>query len=91
MKLVAILVSFFLIQSVASQVRRVVRNKVSGKHNDGRMVKRIKKVQKKIKKIPESNADIDTTAASQRFLNPFSLFNVVKFPNTECTTTLGDN
>ena len=88
MKLVLILGSLLMLQAVSAQVRRVVRNRHHSGHNDGRRVKRIKKVQKKIKKTPEA-ADLEETAASQRFLNPFNLFNVVQFPNTECTTTLG--
>ena len=90
MKLIFLLLGFLLVQNVVSQVRRVVRNKSAGKHGDRRMVKRMKKVQKKIKITQEDNQDVDNTVASQRFLNPFSLFNVIKFPNTECTTSQGN-
>ena len=89
MKLGIVLLGLLTIHTVTPQIRRIVRNKPVGLRSDGRIRKRIKKIQKKIKKTPELNEEADNTTAEQRFLNPFSLFNVVKFPNTECTNSLG--
>ena len=67
------------------------RNKYGGIGGDG-FHKRIKK---KVKILPHQhnesgNKDLDNEAASERLLNPFSLFNLVRFPNTECTTDRGE-
>ena len=53
-----------------------------------------KRIKKKVKILPNQkngagNEDLENEAASERLLNPFSLFNLVRFPNTECTTDRG--
>lgn len=85
MRLILIL-SLALISSVSGQMRRVVR-KISGDRKGGGGFKRLKKV-----KIPSShsfNEPAPHEAASERLLNPFNLFNLVRFPNTQCTTNRG--
>ena len=56
------------------------------------------RIRKKIKISPSSpvrnhgpRPDVTSrhSGRQRRFLNPFSLFNVVQFPNTECTTSSG--
>ena len=75
---------------VESQYRRLVRTK-SGPGLRRRV--------KKVKIFPtaekhqhqESSNTGHTEAASERLLNPFSLFNLVRFPNTACTTDRGQS
>ena len=56
------------------------------------------RIRKKIKITPSTpvrnhgpRPDVTSrhSGRQRRFLNPFSLFNVVQFPNTECTTSSG--
>ena len=58
---------------------------------------------KRVKVVPSSSEDPapssapspapsqETEPAAERLLNPFSLFNLVRFPNTACTTTNGEH
>ena len=50
---------------------------------------------KRVKVVPNSSEDPapvqETEPAAERLLNPFSLFNLVRFPNTACTTTNGEH
>ena len=50
---------------------------------------------KRVKVVPSSSQDPapsqETEPAAERLLNPFSLFNLVRFPNTACTTTNGEH
>ena len=69
-------------------MRRVVR-KISGdRKGGGGGFKRLKKV-KVASSHSYSSAPEPHEAASERLLNPFSLFNLVRFPNTQCTTNRG--
>ena len=78
------------------QVRRVVRRYNTGYGGyGGGGYKRVKRV----KVVPSSSEDPapspapaqETEPAAERLLNPFSLFNLVRFPNTACTTTNGEH
>ena len=86
---VLVLLTLAAISSVSGQMRRVVR-KYSGDRKGGGF-KRLKKV-----KIPSGHSSVEAEAdaheaASERLLNPFSLFNLVRFPNTQCTTNRGQS
>ena len=92
MKLIiqALLGLLVLVCCVESQYRRLVRTK-SGPG----LRRRVKKVKifptaEKHQQQETSNT-VHTEAASERLLNPFSLFNLVRFPNTACTTDRGQS
>ena len=57
------------------------------------------RIRKKIKIVPKTETikaeplrriPNEEDGRKAKFLNPFSLFNVVQFPNTECTTASGE-
>ena len=56
-----------------------------------RVRKRIKISDRKKEVVPSVNNNLgQEKQKSARFLNPFSLFHVIQFPNTECETTDGN-
>ena len=80
------------------QVRRVVRkynwnqgNHFASNHAHSKRIKKVKIIPNQNKDTKEEShlEDVSEEAASQRLLNPFSLFNLVRFPNTQCTTDRG--
>ena len=90
LNLQAFLGLLLLVCCVESQYRRLVRTK-SGPG----LRRRVKKVKifpttEKHQQQVTSNT-VHSEAASERLLNPFSLFNLVRFPNTACTTDRGED
>ena len=90
----ALLGSLLLLSCVDSQYRRVVRNYPDSNLSSSGYRRRLKKV----KIIPSRNeqhedrgTSVQNEAASERLLNPFSLFNLVRFPNTACYTDRGES
>ena len=84
----ALLGLLLLVCCVESQYRRLVRQKAGpGLRRRVKKVKIFPTIQKH--QHPERDQTLQTEAASERLLNPFSLFNLVRFPNTACTTDLG--
>ena len=83
-----------LASSLYFQLRRRVYRKYGGGGGGG-FYKKIKKVKvhppsaEGVTEHDYNNDDLKSEAASERLLNPFSLFNLVRFPNTECTTDRG--
>jgi len=86
----ALLGLLLLVCCVESQYRRLVRTKAGP--GTRRRVKKVK-IFPTIEKHQERERDqpLQTEAASERLLNPFSLFNLVRFPNTACTTDRGSD
>ena len=86
----ALLGLLLLVCCVESQYRRLVRTKAGP--GTRRRVKKVK-IFPTIEKHQERERDqpLQTEAASERLLNPFSLFNLVRFPNTACTTDRGES
>ena len=63
-------------------------NHFASNHANAKRIKKVKIIPNQHKE--ESHLeDVSEEAASQRLLNPFSLFNLVRFPNTQCTTDRG--
>ena len=92
MKLIiqALLGLLLLVCCVESQYRRLVRTKSGpGLRRRVKKVKIFPTVEKQQQQ--ESLKTLQTEAASERLLNPFSLFNLVRFPNTACTTDRGQS
>ena len=91
MKLIqALLGLIILVSCVESQYRRVIRtNSGPGFRRRVKKVKIIPNIERP--QQPERDKTVQTEAASERLLNPFSLFNLVRFPNTACTTDRGES
>ena len=93
-----LLASLLLVSSVDSQYRRVFRKYPDSNLNTSgsgfrRRVKKVKSIPQRTEqeKEIEREKSVSTEAASERLLNPFSLFNLVRFPNTACTTDRGES
>ena len=91
MKLIqALLGLLILVCCVESQYRRVIRtNSGPGFRRRVKKVKIFPNIERP--QQPERDKTVQTEAASERLLNPFSLFNLVRFPNTACTTDRGES
>ena len=92
MKLTQALLSLLLLVCcVESQYRRLVRT--GSGPGLRRRVKKVKIIPQRTEqeKEIEREKSVSTEAASERLLNPFSLFNLVRFPNTACTTDRGES
>ena len=92
MKLTQALLSLLLLVCcVESQYRRLVRTGSGpGLRRRVKKVKIFPNVERQQQPL-ERDKTVQTEAASERLLNPFSLFNLVRFPNTACTTDRGES
>ena len=95
MKLIQALLGLYLLACcVECQYRRLVRtNSGPGFRRRVKKVKIFPNLERNQHQHQQLERDktVQTEAPSERLLNPFSLFNLVRFPNTACTTDRGSD